>query len=54
MNWLLRVLLAIVVGVLVCAILDWLGVLTTTINALLGVVAALVTYFGWNGTHPVV
>lgn len=45
MNWILKVVLAVVVGVLVTSILDWLGVLNTTINALLGLLAALIVYF---------
>ena len=49
MNWLLRVFLAIVVGVLVTALLEWLTHVPHNIDVLLGVVAALITYFGYDG-----
>lgn len=49
MNWVLRVLLAVICGVLATAVLNWTGVLNTTINALIGVLVALVVYFNSPG-----
>jgi hypothetical protein len=40
---------AVIVGVIVTAILDYFGLLTPQINTLLGVLAAIVTYFGYDG-----
>ncbi len=45
MNTLLKVLLAVVAGVLVTALLEYFGVFNHSIDVLLGVVAALVVYF---------
>lgn len=42
MNIIARIILAVVVGVLVTAILNYIPVLTPHINALIGVVAAFV------------
>jgi uncharacterized membrane protein YeaQ/YmgE (transglycosylase-associated protein family) len=52
MNFIIRIILAIVVGVLVTSLLDYFGVFNTHINALLGVVAALVFYFGYHEINP--
>lgn len=55
MNWLLRILLAVVVGVLVTAVLEWLTPVPHSIDVLLGIVAALVVYFSYDGrfmNHP--
>lgn len=52
MNLVLRVILAIVVGLLVAGVLDYFNVLTPHLNALLGFLAALVTFFGWDGNLP--
>jgi uncharacterized membrane protein YeaQ/YmgE (transglycosylase-associated protein family) len=49
MNWLLRILLAVIVGVLVTAVLEWLTPVPHNIDVLLGIVAALITYFGYDG-----
>lgn len=48
MNGLLRILLAIVIGVLVTGLLEYFGVLNHGLDALLGVVAALLFYFGYD------
>lgn len=47
---LVRIAFAIIVGVLVCALLEWLATsVPHGIDVLIGVVAAFVVYFGWNG-----
>lgn len=51
MNFIVRVILAIVLGVLTTALLDFFGVLNAHINALIGVVVALVFYFGYPNEH---
>lgn len=47
MSTILRIVLAIVIGVLVTGLLDYFGVLTHALNVLLGFVAALLFYFGY-------
>lgn len=49
MNLVLRVVLAVVVGLLVTGVLNYFGVLNSQLNALIGFLAALVTFFGWDG-----
>lgn len=49
MTLILRVVAAIVVGLIVTGLLDYFGVLTHSLNALLGFLAALVTFFSWDG-----
>lgn len=46
MNILLRIGFAIVVGVLVTALLEWLTSVPHNIDVLLGVVAAFIAYWG--------
>lgn len=48
MSFIVRILLAILLGVLATSLLDWLGVLTHTINVLIGVIVALAFYFGYD------
>lgn len=43
---LLRIAFAIIIGVLVCALLEWLTSLPHGIDVLLGIVAAFIAYFG--------
>lgn len=45
MHWLLKVLLAVLVGVLVTALLEYWGVLNHTLDVLLGIIVAIVVYF---------
>lgn len=45
MNLILRIVLAIVIGCVVTALLEYFGVLNHGLDVLLGVVAALVVYF---------
>lgn len=51
---LIRIIFAIIVGVLVTALLEWLATsVPHNIDVLLGIVAAFVAYFGWpNIYHP--
>lgn len=49
MNLILRIVVAIVVGLIVTGVLDYFGILTHSLNALLGFLAGLVTFFSWNG-----
>lgn len=44
---LIRIIFAIVVGILVTALLEWLTTLPHGIEILLGIVAAFIVYFGW-------
>jgi hypothetical protein len=55
MNQLLRIGFAIVIGVLVTALLEWLTPVPHTIDILAGIVAAFIAYsaYPWNG-RPVV
>lgn len=46
MNLILRILLAVILGVIATALLDHYGVLTTQINFLIGIAVALIIYFG--------
>lgn len=45
MSWIVKVLLAVVVGLVVAGVLNYFGVLNHSLNALLGVLAAILTYF---------
>lgn len=45
MNFILKVILSVLVGVLLTALLDHYAVLTPQINFILGFVAALLVYF---------
>lgn len=49
MSLVLRVIVAIVVGLLVAGVLDYFGLLTPHLNALLGFLAGIVTFFSWDG-----
>lgn len=45
-----RIIFAIIVGVLVTALLEWLATsVPHGIDVLAGVVAAFIVYFGWSG-----
>lgn len=52
MTLVLRIVLAVVVGLLVTGLLDYFGILTHSLNALLGFVAAVVTFLTWDGALP--
>ncbi len=52
MNFVLRVLLAILLGVLATGLLDWAGWLTHFLNVLIGIIVAIVTFFSWDGEVP--
>lgn len=45
MGAIVRILIAVLVGCLTTAILNYFGVLDSTINALIGLVAGLLVYF---------
>lgn len=47
MNLIGRIILAVVLGALATAVLDFIPVLTPHINALIGVAVALVVFFGY-------
>lgn len=54
MNFLLRLLLAVLVGVLITGLLDFFGVLNHGLDVLIGFIVALVFYFGYpNGPAQV-
>lgn len=56
MNLLIRIVVAILVGLIVTGLLNYLGVLTATLNGLIGFLAALITFFSYDGviaTHRV-
>lgn len=46
MNTILRIVLAVVVGVIVTSLLEYFGVLNRGLDVLLGFAAALLFYFG--------
>lgn len=52
MSLVLRIVVAIVVGLIVTGVLNYFGLLTPHLNALLGFLAGLVTFFGWDGVVP--
>lgn len=52
MNFVLRLLLAILLGVIATGLLDWAMLLTHNLNVLIGIVVAIVTFFSWNGIVP--
>lgn len=45
MNWMLKILLAIIIGVIVTSLLEYWGVLNHTLDVLIGVVCAIGIYF---------
>ena len=47
MNWILRIILAVLVGLLATGLLDWAGALNHGLNVLIGVILALLFYFGY-------
>lgn len=49
MSLVIRIVVAIVVGMLVAGVLNFFGLLTPQLNALLGFLAALLTFFSWDG-----
>lgn len=52
MTLIIRIFIAVLVGVLVDALLNYFGLLTDHINALLGLLAALLVFFNYDGTLP--
>ncbi len=52
MSLVLRIVAAILVGLIVAGLLDYFGLLTPHLNALLGFLAGIVTFFSWDGVVP--
>jgi hypothetical protein len=50
MNLLLRIVFAVVVGMLVAGILRYFNVLNYSLDGLIGFVVGLAVFFGWDGT----
>lgn len=48
MNIIIKVVIAVVIGALVMGILDYFGLLNHSINALLGFLAGLLFFFGYD------
>lgn len=48
MNFLLRIVIAVIIGVLVAGLLNYFKVLEPSLNALIGFLAALLFYFGYD------
>lgn len=51
MNWLLRLVVAILIGAIVTGLLDWAGWLSHGLNVLIGIVVAIVVYLSWDGVN---
>lgn len=52
MSLILRIVLAILAGVITTGLLNYFGVLTAQLNSLIGIVVAIVVFFSWNGVIP--
>lgn len=48
MNLVVRIVLAVLVGLVVSGLLNYFGVLNPSLNGLLGVIAAIVVFFGYG------
>lgn len=49
MSLIIRIVVAIVVGLIVTGVLNYFGLLNASLNSLLGFLAGLVTFFSWDG-----
>lgn len=52
MSLIIRIIVAILVGLIVTGLLDYFGLLTPHLNALIGILVALVTFWQYDGSFP--
>lgn len=50
MNLIIRIIVAVIVGVIITGLLNYFGVLTTQLNTLIGVLAAILVFWQYDGT----
>lgn len=49
MTLVLRIVLAVLAGAITTGLLNYFGVLTAQLNALIGIVVAIIVFFSWDG-----
>lgn len=52
MSLVLRIVLAVLAGAIATGLLNYFGVLTAQLNALIGIVVAILVFFSWDGVVP--
>lgn len=52
MNLVIRIVVAILCGVIVTGLLDYFGLLTPHLNTLIGILVAILVFWQYDGTLP--